>query len=139
MSAVPEDGEQRGASQRGDQGDTPSTSGAKGAQPTAEGLRQYARQTLQQYANGVTLRGMRSKQRAAAASVAALEGHHSHGAQHKSPHMVYMQNLTAIVLLTIESLQQKGLVSPRASLIKRLRRRLGMAPAPAPRDKGCAC
>jgi hypothetical protein len=94
-----------------------------------DGLRQYARQTLQQYANGATLGGIRAQQQAVAETAAAAVG-----PAQSSPNMVYMQNLTAIVLLTIESLQQKGLAHGRRELLQRLRERLGMAAAPAPED-----
>ena len=52
--------------------------------------------------------------------------------------MIYMQNLTAVVLLTIESLQQKGLIAQRAALIHELRRQLGMAGAAVPPEQRCA-
>lgn len=117
---------------------------AAAASPSAndaklDGLRQYARQTLQQYANGATLSRLRVQQSAAKDAVATLNKPVSEaGAPHRSPNMVYMQNLTAIVLLTIESLQLRGLVQPRHALVHVLRSRLGMAAAPAPKDTGCA-
>jgi hypothetical protein len=100
-----------------------------------QGLVQYTRQTLQQYTNGATLRGMLTKQERAlksmqssdVASSAQLPG--VSRAQNMSPQMRYMQNLTCIVLLTIESLQQQGLVPPRSVLIPQLRKSFGMADA----------
>jgi hypothetical protein len=103
-----------------------------------DGLRDYARQTLQQYANGATLHGMRLQQSTAKDAVAAVTGGDSAtGSAQMSPNMVYMQNLTAIVLLTIESLQQRGLVPPRRDLVKLMRARLGMASVKH-REAGCA-
>ena len=101
--------------------------------PSMQGLREYARKTLSQYANGATLERMRAHQRAAQEQL-----QNQPGDAQPSPHMVYMQNVTAIVLLTVESLQHKGLAPPRKPLIRRLRRQLGMADAPPPLDTRCA-
>jgi hypothetical protein len=108
------------------------------------GLMQYTRQTLQQYTNGATLRGMMTKQERAlksinsnsAASNTGIPG--VSGAQKISPQMLYMQNLTRIVLLTIESLQQRALVPPRSVLIPQLRKSFGMAEAGAVAQNMCA-
>lgn len=127
----------------------PSASPTEGAQPPGDpaqdaaqarqvqGLMQYTRQTLQQYTNGATLRGMTTKQERAltqmnassAATNTELPG--VTGEQKISPQMLYMQNLTRIVLLTIESLQQQGLVPPRSVLIPKMRKSFGMAEAGA--------
>lgn len=48
-----------------------------------------------------------------------------------APQMKYMQNLTRVVLQTIETLQQQGLVPDRQQLIPELRRSLGMVEAQA--------
>jgi hypothetical protein len=104
-----------------------------------QGLHAYAKQTLQQYANGATLHTMRARQTAAKSVISGVsDGLAVGGTAHMSPNMLYMQNLTAIVLLTIENLQQRGLIAPRLQLITRLRRHLGMADAPSPRDRGYA-
>lgn len=98
---------------------------------------QYTRQTLQQYTNGATLRGMTTKQERAlknmhsSSSAANTELPGVSGEQKISPQMLYMQNLTRIVLLTIESLQQQGLVPPRSVLIPQMRQSFGMAEAGA--------
>jgi hypothetical protein len=98
------------------------------------GLKQYARQTLQQYTNGATLHGMRSKQQRVVQAIhsTATTGNPdlpSTPRQAVGPQMLYMQNLTRIVLLTIESLQQRGLIPPRSLLIPQLRKSMGMAEA----------
>lgn len=98
------------------------------------GLQQYARQTLQQYTNGATLRGMIKKQSKAVSSAmqttARSPAAPGSAPQAMSPNMLFMQNLTRIVLLTIESLQQQGLVPPRPVLIQNLRMKFGMAEVP---------
>lgn len=133
----------RQASADGAQPEAASTSAAD-TQPAASpdklsGLQQYARQTLQQYVNGATLSTMRSRHSAAKKAVASVSGGiASGGAPVVSPNMLYMQNLTLIVLLTIESLQQRGLAPARPVLLRTLRAKLGMADAPPPRDRGCA-
>jgi hypothetical protein len=102
-----------------------------------QGLVQYARQTLQQYTNGATLRGMMTKQERALKNMQFSDNAPNRqlpgvsGAQKISPQMLYMQNLTRIVLLTVESLQQQGLVPPRSVLIPQMRQRFGMAEAGA--------
>jgi hypothetical protein len=72
-------------------------------------------------------RALKSMQSSDVASSAQLPG--VSRAQNMSPQMRYMQNLTCIVLLTIESLQQQGLVPPRSVLIPQLRKSFGMADA----------
>lgn len=100
----------------------------------AAGLQQYARQTLQQYTNGATLRGMMKKQskaiNSAMQSTATSSAAPGSAPQAMSPNMLYMQNLTRIVLLTIESLQHQGLIPPRPVLIQNLRSKFGMAEVP---------
>ena len=109
-----------------------------GAPDKLAGLQQYARQTLQQYVNGATLSTMRSRHSAAKKAVTSISGGiASGGAPNVSPNMLYMQNLTLIVLLTIESLQQRGLAPERRVLLRSLRAKLGLADAPPPRDRGC--
>lgn len=117
----------------------PSESGRAAAeQPQASsraaGLHQYARQTLQQYTNGATLRKMLKKQNKARSSAyqntASTPASPGSAPQAMSPNMLYMQNLTRIVLLTIESLQHQGLVPPRPVLIQKLRAQFGMAEVP---------
>jgi hypothetical protein len=97
----------------------------QGLDAKLKGLRVYTRQTLQQYANGATLGKVRAQQQ----SVSAAS---EQGPNGSSPNMQFMQNATRIVLLTVESLQQSGLVLPRAALIRQLRMKLGMAEAPLP-------
>jgi hypothetical protein len=78
---------------------------------------------------------MRAQQTAAKSAISGVsEWLPVGGTAHMSPNMLYMQNLTAIVLLTIESLQQRGLIAPRLQLIKTLRTHLGMAEAAPPRE-----
>lgn len=106
-----------------------------------QGLLQYTRQTLQQYTNGATLRGMKTKQERAVknmnASSSSPELPGASGPQKISPQMLYMQNLTRIVLLTIESLQQQGLIPPRSVLIPQMRKLFGMAEAGAVAQNMC--
>eukprot|EP00892_Ulva_mutabilis_P009668 jgi/Ulvmu1/7073/UM033_0134.1 len=98
------------------------------------GLKQYARQTLQQYTNGATLRSMMKKQNKAVSSAmqntASTPASPGSAPQAMSPNMLFMQNLTRIVLLTIETLQQQDLVPPRPVLIQSLRSKFGMAEVP---------
>lgn len=108
-----------------------------------QGLMQYTRQTLQQYTNGATLRGMMTKQERAlenmqTSSASSTELPGVSGSQKISPQMRYMQNLTRIVLLTIESLQQQDLVPPRSVLIPKMRQSFGMAEAGAVAQNMCA-